>query len=78
MAVSADSVAAALDVPVGACTVKVAGCVAPLLTSTLLGANVIPVAVGGVSVMAAPAAATSKLNVTLELVTPLWRRQQIV
>jgi len=58
---------------------KVADCVAPLLTSTLLGAKVIPVAVG-VSVMAAPAAATSKLNVTTELAVhpPLWRCQQTV
>ena len=56
-------------VPVGACMVKVADCVALLLTSTVLGAKVIPVAVG-VSVMAAPSAATSKLNVTLELATP--------
>jgi hypothetical protein len=49
--------------------VKPAELVVPLPTSTVLGAKVIPVAVG-VSVMAAPAAATSKLNGTLELATP--------
>ena len=57
------------EVPAAAVIVKPAELVVPLPTSTVLGAKVIPVAVG-VSVMAAPAAATSKLKVTLELATP--------
>ena len=63
------TLAAPTAVLLDAVMVKPAELVAPSLTSTVLGSKVIPVAVG-VSVIAAPAAAASRLKVTLELATP--------